>query len=144
MSSMKNAIRMTLGLALALSVFTATAVNAEPVSRPLDFSTQMTPSFPVSDYAGAYLGTLHLTFGSDGTVAGWYRAQDAGPVQPVVGGLTGDQIWFDIGNEPILPAADAFGRAGTLQVTGKLQNGRITGSVQNGSSWLAFVAQQQS
>ena len=142
-SSMKNAIKVALGLALGLSIFTATAVSAEPVSRPLNFSTQMTPSFPVADYAGAYLGTLRLTFGSDGTVSGWYRAQDAGPVQAVVGGLTGQRIWFDIGNEPLLPAANAFGRGGTLQVTGTLENGRIVGSVQDGSSWLKFVAQQE-
>ena len=141
---MKNAIKVALGLALGLSIFTATAVSAEPVSRPLNFSTQMTPSFPMPDSAGAYVGTLHLSFASDGSVSGWYRAQDAGPVQAVVGGLTGNKIWFDIGNEPMLPAATAFGRGGTLQVTGTLKDGRILGSAQDGSSWLAFSAQQQS
>ncbi len=145
--SMKKAITTALGLVLGLSLLTATAVSAEPTSRPMDFSTQMTPSFPFTDYAGAYLGSLHLVFAPDGTVSGWYRAQDAGPVQPVVGGRDGNTIWFDIGTQASLPVEQAPGGSaqvsGPLQVTGKLQNGHIVGTAQNGSSYLAFAAQQQ-
>jgi len=149
---MKNAMKMVLGLGLALTLGLSTlaVANADVTGRPLDFSTQMTPSFPVTDYAGAYLGTLHLNVASDGTVSGWYRAQDAGPVQPVVGGLDGDSIWFDIGNQTIgnqtvVPTDNGtVSQSGPLQVIGTLKNGRIEGSVQSGFSRLAFTAQQQS
>ena len=151
---MKNAMKAALGLGLAvtLGLSTLVAASADVSGRPLDFSTKMTPSFPVADYAGAYLGTLHLNIASDGTVSGSYRAQDAGPVQPVVGGLDGDSIWFDIGDQTVAPSDNATVRlnapvqatvSGPLQVIGILKNGRIEGSVQSGFSRLAFTAQQQ-
>ena len=144
--SMKNAMKVALGLGLALTLGLSTlaAANADVIGRPLDFSTKMTPSFPVTDYAGAYLGTLHLNVANDGTVSGWYRAQDAGPVQPVVGGLDGDSIWFDIGNQTVVPRDNGTTElSGPLQVIGTLKHGRLEGSVDSGFSRLAFTAQQQ-
>jgi hypothetical protein len=141
---MKNITKITLGLALALGLSTLTAVSADPVSRPLDFATQMTPSFPVADYAGVYAGTLHLDIARDGTVSGWYRAQDNGPVQPVAGGHDGNLIWFDIGSTTFAPGADGVSHpSGPLQVTGTLTADRIVGTAQDGLSRLAFTAQQE-
>ena len=143
---MRNTIRTAFGLALAigLALSSLAVASADTTTRPMDFSTQMTPSFPVTDYAGAYVGALHLSIAANGIVSGWYRAQDAGPVQSVVGGRDGDKIWFDISNRANLPSDNERVRSDSpLQVTGTLRNGRIEGSAQNGSSWLAFTAQLQ-
>jgi len=140
---MKNITKLTAALSLTLFLGTVTAVSADPVSRPLDFATQMTQSFPIAS-PGVFAGTLHLDVGNNGTVSGWYRDQDAGTPQPVVGGHDGKYIWFDIGTLTVTQGSDGTTQLKQpLQVTGTLEGDRIVGTVQDGFSRLAFTAQPE-
>jgi hypothetical protein len=65
--------------------------------------------------AGALEGALQLRISPDGIVEGTYRPVDSGSLRNVTGGLTGNQIWLDIGDN------------GVIHIEGTYQNGKIVG-----------------
>jgi opacity protein-like surface antigen len=94
------ALAAGLGLSAASAAFAATATTPVPLTEQHDYGV------------GVYEGTLTLDISPDGIVSGYYRPNDE-EYRQVVGGVTGDQIWLDIGY------------MGRLHITGKLDNGRI-------------------
>ena len=98
-----------LGLAGGLPAFASTSTLPIPqVEQHLTLQTTLAPDYGV----GVYEGTLNLNISPDGIVTGTYRPNDE-EYRQVTGGLTGDQIWLDIG---------FFGH---LHIAGKLDNGKI-------------------
>jgi hypothetical protein len=91
-------------LALPLASPAATTTSAEPQRYTL--RTQLSDDHR----AGAYEGTLMLTIYPSGIVQGTYRPSDGG-ITDVTGGLTGKDIWLDVGAR------------GRLHVTGTFENG---------------------
>jgi opacity protein-like surface antigen len=103
------ALAAGLGLSAASAAFAATATTPVPLTEQhLSLNSTFAPDYGV----GVYEGTLTLDISSDGIVSGYYRPNDE-EYRQVVGGVTGDQIWLDIGY------------MGRLHITGKLDNGRI-------------------
>ncbi|MEA2689183.1 MAG: hypothetical protein QOD51_1790 [Candidatus Eremiobacteraeota bacterium] len=90
--------------ALPLASQAASTTNAAPQRYTLQ--TQLTDSHHV----GAYEGTLALTIYPSGIVQGTYRPADGG-YSSVTGGLTGKDIWLDLGQR------------GRLHLTGTFENG---------------------
>jgi hypothetical protein len=90
--------------ALPLAARAATTTSTQPQRYTLH--TQLTDQY----HAGAYEGTLALTIYPDGIVQGTYRPSD-GRITSVTGGLTGKNIWLDIGP------------AGRLHLNGTFENG---------------------
>lgn len=78
-----------------------------------------------------YSGSLDLDVSSGGIVHGYYFPADGSAMYvPVVGGETGDHIWFDIGN------------SGSVHVVGRVQSrGIIVGTAFDPSNGqFSFVA----
>lgn len=77
-----------------------------------------------------YTGSLKLTVTSGGIVRGYYFPSDYSSMYvPVVGGQTGDRIWFDIGN------------AGSVHIDGRVKNGVIVGTAfDRANGQFSFVA----
>jgi hypothetical protein len=76
-----------------------------------------------------FSGTLDLTIGADGIVGGHYFPADGAMFVPVVGGITGDTIWFDIGD------------SGSLHFSGRFKNDTIVGTAfDKGNTQYTFVA----
>jgi hypothetical protein len=95
--------------ALTLPIAAGAAVSTD-VSRPAHYALQ---TREVTDmHAGEYDGVLAMTVFPDGTVQGTYREVDTGNFREVTGGVTGDQIWLDIG--------------------GAMRDTRLTGTFRNG------------
>jgi hypothetical protein len=65
--------------------------------------------------AGALEGALVLRISPDGIVEGTYRPVDSGSLRNVTGGLTGNQIWLDIGDSRV------------IHIEGTYENGKIVG-----------------
>lgn len=78
-----------------------------------------------------FSGTLDLKVNPGGIVSGYYFEADGAMYVPVVGGLTGDRIWLDIG------------RSGSMHVEGQVEpRGVITGTAfDKASGEFKFVAQ---
>lgn len=91
-------------LALPAASFAATTTTAEPLRYTLQ--TQVVDRY----HPGAYDGVLALTIYPSGIVQGTYRSDD-GRVTDATGGLTGKNIWLEIGS---------FGR---VQFNGTFENG---------------------
>ncbi|HEY0613874.1 MAG TPA: hypothetical protein VGC96_04495 [Candidatus Elarobacter sp.] len=91
-------------LALPAAAPAATSTSAQPQSYT--FQTRLAGRYE----AGEHQGTLTVTIAPDGIVRGYYRPLDGG-IKTVTGGLTGKDIWLDIGD--VHP----------LHVAGTLQNG---------------------
>ncbi len=64
--------------------------------------------------AGVIEGTMHLRIASDGKIQGDYRPAN-GRLYDVLGGLTGDQIWLNIGESRV------------IQLNGTYEDGKIVG-----------------
>jgi hypothetical protein len=82
-----------------------------------------------------YSGSLELNVDPSGIVRGYYFSADGTAMYvPVVGGETGDRIWFDIGN------------AGTIHIEGRLQaHGVIVGTAfDKTNGQFSFVANPSS
>jgi hypothetical protein len=86
----------------------ATTTSAGP--QHYVFQTRTTESY----HGGEYDGTLNLTVYPSGIASGWFRFNDAGDVRNVSGGVSGTQIWLDIG-----------GTLHTVHIEGTLKNGVI-------------------
>ena len=117
-------------LSLAASAaLLALPANALAVTAPTTahYSTAMTEL-----YGGTapYTGSLELEIAPDGIVRGYYFPADYSAMfVPVVGGKSGDSIWFDIGSSEI------------THVEGRLHNGVIVGTAFNkANSQYTFVA----
>jgi hypothetical protein len=103
------ALAAGLGLSGASAAFAATATTPVPLGEQhLVLNSTFVPDYGV----GVYEGTLTLDISPDGIVNGYYRPNDE-EYHQVVGGVTGDNIWLDIGF------------MGHLHITGKLDNGKI-------------------
>jgi hypothetical protein len=85
-----TAAALLAALALPIAANAATTSSAE--AQQYTFETHLTQAM----HAGEYGGTLHMTIEPNGIITGWYRPSDGG-VRNVTGGLSGNQIWFDIG-----------------------------------------------
>lgn len=108
---------LTLSLVAALALL-APAVPAPVQSAQLPdithYATAMTELYGGS---GPYSGSLDLRINADGIVNGYYFPADYSSMfVPVVGGKTGDNIWFDIGSTSL------------THVTARLENGVIVGT----------------
>jgi hypothetical protein len=97
------AVVAALALPLASQAATTTT-GAEP--QHYSFQTELTDRY----HAGAFDGTLALTIYPSGIVQGSYRPSDGGATN-VTGGLTGKDIWLDIGWH------------GRLHLSGTFENG---------------------
>ena len=111
MLKIKTTSLFAAALALIVGYALQTPANAMTSTSLQAYDTTMTQSLPFDD-PGASLGTLKVSV-HDGFVSGYYLPQDGQP-ETVAGGVTGDSIWFDIGND--------------LVVTGQLKDGRIVGT----------------
>lgn len=105
----------TIRIAVATAGILATA--ALPLASPAATTTSAVPRHYTlqtqlieSHHAGAYEGTLALTIYPSGIVQGTYRPADGG-FTSVTGGLSGKDIWLDLGLR------------GRLHVTGTFENG---------------------
>jgi hypothetical protein len=108
---MTNTIRIAVATAATLAAAAlplaspaATTTSAAP--QHYTFQTQLTDG----NHVGAYEGTLALTIYPNGIVQGTYRPADGG-FSSVTGGLTGKDIWLDLGLR------------GRFHVTGTFENG---------------------
>jgi hypothetical protein len=96
---------------MALLTGTAGAVSQLPGDL-LTYHTSFVQQSP--NGAGQIEGTMHLRIASDGKIQGDYRP-GGGRLYDVIGGLTGEQIWLNIGY------------ARVIHLTGTYQNGKIVG-----------------
>lgn len=101
--------------------------NAASAASTSHYSTAMTSLYGSNV---PYTGTLDLTVNSDGIIRGYYFPADQSSMfVPVVGGRTGDRIWFDIGN------------SGSVHVDGRVQAGVIVGTAfDKTNGQFSFVA----
>jgi hypothetical protein len=103
------ALAAGLGIAGGLPAIAATTTTQVPITaQHLNLESTLAPDYGV----GVYEGTLDLTISPEGIVTGWYRPNNE-EYKQVTGGLSGDNIWLDIGY---------FGR---LHIAGKFENGKI-------------------
>jgi hypothetical protein len=99
-------------LALPLAAQAATTTNAGPQSCTLE--SHLAEQY----HAGEYDGTLNLTVYPNGIVQGSYRPSDGG-VRTVTGGISGSQIWLEIGMEHPLRLTGTF-KGGVLQTVANI------------------------
>jgi hypothetical protein len=98
---MMNALRTlaataALIAASALPAAAAATHAAVPLPGTTVFNTKLTPDW----YGvGEYDGTLTLTVDADGIVNGYYRAADGNRLTYVTGGLDGNHLWLDLGQD---------------------------------------------
>jgi hypothetical protein len=91
----------------------ATGTAGAEVQSPSDLVTYHTSFVQQSpNGAGQIEGMMHLRIASDGKIQGDYRP-GGGPLFDVIGGLTGDQIWLNIGGSRV------------VHLTGTYENGKI-------------------
>jgi len=100
---------------------------AASASTTQHYSTSMTALY---GSPAPYTGSLELTVDPSGIVRGYYFPADMSSMYvPVVGGETGDRIWFDIGN------------TGIVHIDGRVKNGVIVGTAFDRSNGqFSFVA----
>ncbi len=87
-----TAALLATALAVPVAARAASATSASPQSYTLD--TRLVERY----HAGEYDGRLNITVYPSGIVQGSFRNSDGG-VRTVTGGMTGTQIWLDIGME---------------------------------------------
>ena len=112
---MKNFLAI-LGAAAVLSFAApAQAVNTS-VAEPTTGTTFHTALLAEQRFeAGEISGTMHVSISPEGIVQGYYRSDATGRMQMVVGGVTGRDIWLDIGG------------AHDIHIEGTYLNGTIVG-----------------
>jgi hypothetical protein len=108
MTKMIRTAAATAGIlaAFALPVASSAATTTNAAPQHYDVQTQITDRY----HPGAYEGRLVLTIYPSGIVQGTYRPADGG-FSDVTGGITGKEIWLDIGS------------MGRLHFTGTFENG---------------------
>ena len=79
--------------ALALPIASQAASTTSAGPQHYVFETRETQSF----HAGEYDGTLRLTIYPNGIASGSFQNADSGAPRTVSGGVSGTQIWLDIG-----------------------------------------------
>ena len=95
-------------LAAALPLY----ASAAPANGEVEYTTTLTPLQATAPYTGV----LKLTYATDGSVRGYYFSSDYSLLYvPVVGGVSGNSIWLDIGSDTI------------MHVQGHISGGTITG-----------------
>jgi len=99
-------------LALPIASQAATTTNASP--QRYVFQTRMTESL----HAGEYDGTLRLTVYPSGIVSGTFQPSDGG-ARTVSGGMSGTQIWLDIGMQRSVHLEGTL-KNGVLQATANI------------------------
>lgn len=122
----------TLLLSLAAGLaFLAAGLPAAAANRPdpptAHYATSMTELY---GSLAPYNGSLELQITPDGIVNGYYFPEDYSSILvPVVGGKSGDTIWFDIGSSQL------------MHVDGRLKDGIIVGTAFTGANTqFTFVA----
>ena len=103
----------------------ATAQTQYSPDGVVSFDTQITDIY---GSPAPFQGRLDLRFAENGTISGYFRPIDDNAYIPVVGGRTGNAVWFDIGN------------SGRLHFSGTLENGRIDGGGFQGTTEYKLVA----
>jgi hypothetical protein len=115
--------------ALFASTFTPAPAPAEALATKdmssLTFDTALAPQYYG---AGEYDGVLYLKFGPHGIVNGWYRPDDVGEPESVIGGLTGNKLWLDLG------------RPGLHDIQATFEGGIIRGGTYLGNQVYSFKA----
>jgi hypothetical protein len=112
----------------ALLTLTAPAVGvAATAVTTQHYTTSMTELY---GSPAPYSGTLDLKVDPSGIVSGYYFPTGGALYVPVVGGQTGDRIWFDIGNR------------GNIRIEGRVQqHGVIVGTAfDRANGQFTFVA----
>ena len=104
-----SAALLAAALVLPLASRAATTSTAPPQTYTLQ--THLTQQY----HAGEYAGTMKLTVYPNGIVQGNYLPSDGG-TRIVTGGITGNNIWLDIGLEETLHLTGTF-KNGVLQAT---------------------------
>ncbi len=93
---MKNAIRAAAVsaalMAAALPAAGAAATQTTGQPQHFAFQTQLSDRY----HAGGYAGSLTLDVYPNGIVQGYYHPLD-GTIQSIAGGISGREIWFDLG-----------------------------------------------
>jgi hypothetical protein len=107
-------------IALVATAAFATALPAGAAVKHAGIYTFATTLTDVRDNVpGAYEGILNLHVSKDGIIQGTYRSVDQGAEQIVIGGLTGNQLWLEIG-----------GAESSFRIDGTFAGGKITGYTQ--------------
>jgi hypothetical protein len=108
--------------AIALLTGTAGAVGQQS-NDLVTYHTAMLQQSP--NGAGQIEGTMHLRIASDGKIQGDYRPA-GGQLYDVIGGLTGEQIWLNIGGTQV------------IHLDGTYQNGKIVAYtyIDEPSAWV--------
>lgn len=125
--SMKNLFHAAAACVGLLTLAVPAAGIAATSAPAAHYSTSMTALF---GSAVPYSGSLDLTVNPDGIVRGYYFPADQSSMYvPVVGGRTGDRIWFDIGS------------TGSVHIDGRFERGTIVGTAFDRSNGqFSFVA----
>ena len=84
-----------LALATTLAPLTADAAGGRAVNY--DLTTIETGSMK----AGEYQGRMRITVQPNGIITGWFT-NTQGSISNVIGGLTGNKIWIQLGNAGIV------------------------------------------
>lgn len=120
-----------LGL-LIITALPAVAVTTSPAPPPVThkYAITMTALYRAS---GPLSGALTLRMYDNGIIQGTFSTPDGPQFIPVTGGITGNNVWLDIGMQ------------GRIHVDARLQrNGRIVGSaIARDLTQYSFVAQPE-
>lgn len=105
-----------LAAAMAALAFGTQPLTAQAVTAGSSFTYHYTTYITTRTDPIGWAGTLAFSISADGIVSGYYRSDSGtGAPQPVTGGRSGDDIWFDIG------------ASGQLHVTGSIIGDKIQG-----------------
>jgi hypothetical protein len=124
---MKNLILSLTACVTLLTLAIPAAGAAAEAPSTAHYSTAMTELYGSNS---PYTGALDLTVTADGIIHGYYFPADYSAMfVPVVGGRSGDSIWFDIGSSQI------------THIDGRLQDGAIVGTAfTSANAQYTFVA----
>jgi hypothetical protein len=110
-------MKSTVGIALTATLFLTRltlpgAVSAAAAERSYQVQTRIVEQAPS---VGEFDGSLQLRITPEGIVSGYYRPTDNPRFIPVIGGVTGDRFWLEIGTFAAHP----------LRFSGIFRNGEI-------------------
>lgn len=118
---------LILSLAASAALLAAPASALAVTASTTHYATAMTELYGSNV---PYTGSLELEIASNGSIHGYYFPADYSSMfVPVVGGKSGNSIWFDIGSSDL------------TRVEGRLQNGVIVGTAfTKANNQYTFVA----
>jgi hypothetical protein len=100
------------GAAFAIGLLSPLQASAESIDRSYAITTRIVEQAPS---VGEYDGSLELHVAPNGIVSGYYRPDDNPRFISVTGGVSGNQLWLDIGTFARRP----------VRFSGTFNNGKI-------------------